>query len=264
MRILFLGDIFGRPGRRAVVSRLMRIKAEYKADFCIANGENAAGGKGLTFDSAKEIYASGVDVITLGNHTWDNKDIFSFIDGNSRLVRAYNYPPGLPGQGYTALPAPNGKKVIVAQILCRLFMSSVDCPFRRVDDMLREIDGNYPIILDLHGEATSEKVAMGWYLDGRVTAVVGTHTHIPTADERILPNGTAYISDVGMSGPYDSVIGMEIGPATKKFLSPARQPHKVAKNNVKICAVLIDVDDTSNKALSIKRISVDAPEVSNE
>jgi len=257
MRVLFIGDVFGRPGRKALESQLGYLKSFYGADFCIANAENAAAGKGITYDVAQELYAAGVDIITLGNHAWDNKDVFSFIDDDRRIVRAYNYPPGVPGRGFTTFETPLGTKITIAQIFARLFMLNVDCPFRGADNLLRETGDDHILILDLHGEATSEKVALGWYLDGRVTAVIGTHTHIPTADERILPKGTAYITDVGMTGPYDSVIGMEIETATERFLTTLKKPFKVATENVKISGVLITVDDLTKKAVSIERLLVD-------
>ncbi len=253
MKILFIGDIFGRPGRDALDSQLRYIKSHHHVDFCIANGENAAGGKGITYDVSKQIFNAGVNVITLGNHAWDNKDIFSFIQDEPNLIRAYNYPPGLPGNGYVTIQTPRGIKITIAQLLGRLFMKHVDCPFRKADELLQQAGDSNVIIIDMHAEATSEKVTMGWYLDGRVSAVIGTHTHIPTADERILPNGTAYISDTGMTGPYDSVIGMDIEVATQQLITTIKKPFKIAKNNVKISTVLLDVDESTGKSRSIER-----------
>ncbi len=258
MRILFVGDIFGRPGRNALESNLQRIKEQYQVDFCIANIENAAGGKGVTYDVAQQILNSGVDVMTLGNHAWDNKDIFSFIQDEKRMIRPYNYVPTLPGYGYVTLTLDGGVKITVSQVLGRLFMNNVDCPFRKADELLENMTDSNVIVIDMHAEATSEKMAFGWYLDGRVSAVIGTHTHIPTSDERVLPKGTAYQTDVGMTGPYDSVIGMDIETATYQLITTVKKPFKIAKHNVKICCALIEVDEITGKAKSIERLSVSA------
>ncbi|RJP26304.1 MAG: TIGR00282 family metallophosphoesterase [Candidatus Omnitrophota bacterium] len=256
MRILFIGDIFGRPGRNAIDSHLRQIKSQYNVDFCIANSENAAAGKGITHDVARQLLNAGADVLTLGNHAWDNKDVFSFIHDERRLVRAYNYAPGLPGYGYATIETPGGITITVSQLLGRLFMKNVDCPFRKADELVDAVKDSDIIIIDIHAEATSEKVSMGWYLDGRVSAVIGTHTHIPTADERILPKGTAYITDVGMTGPYDSVIGMDIDVATQQLITTLKKPFKIAQHNVKIAGVLFDVNETTGKAKSIERILI--------
>jgi 2',3'-cyclic-nucleotide 2'-phosphodiesterase len=256
MRILFIGDVFGRPGRNALEAHLEEIKTKYKIDFCIANGENSAGGKGLNQKIAKSLFDFGIDCITMGNHTWDNKDILSFIDEDPRVVRACNYPPNVPGKGFVVLETSTHVNVVVTQILCRVFMSNIDCPFRGADAMLEAVGEESIIICDLHGEATSEKVALGWYLDGKVSAVLGTHTHIPTADERILPQGTAYITDVGMTGSYDSVIGMDIESVTKQFISSIRSPFKIAKDNVKIAAIFLVIDESTGKAESIERLFI--------
>lgn len=258
MRILFIGDVFGKPGRLAVYTHLPRLIARHDVDFCVANCENAKGGRGLTGDVAERMYESGVNVITLGNHAWDNKKIFSFIDQDARLVRAYNYPHGVPGRGLVVTELRNGLKIAVGQLLCRLFMKPVECPFRCADAMLDEARDCQLAVIDVHGEATSEKQALGWYLDGRATAVIGTHTHVPTADERVLPGGTAYITDAGMSGPADSVIGMDIDFAIANFLSPLPNPFTIARNNVKIAGVLVDADEATGKARSIERLLVDA------
>ncbi|MDX9753684.1 MAG: TIGR00282 family metallophosphoesterase [bacterium] len=255
-RILFVGDVFGRPGRHALERCLKSIKNQYRIDFCIANGENAAGGRGLNQKVAKTLYEYGVDCITLGNHAWDNKNIFTFIDSDPRIVRAYNYPPNLPGRRFTTLEVRSGLHIVVAQLLGRVFMSHVDCPFRGAEEMLREIGPGKIIFCDVHGEATSEKVALGWFLDGKVTAVCGTHTHIPTADERILPMGTAYITDTGMTGAYDSIIGMNIESVTRQFVTSMKSPFKIALDNIKVSAVVITVDETTRKAVSIERILI--------
>lgn len=256
MRILFIGDVFARWGRRLLHERLTAVKEEYRVDFCIANGENAAGGKGISQSVAKELYAAGIDAITLGNHVWDNNDVLSFIDTDPCIVRAYNFPPQVPGNGWISVEANSGQRVIVSQLCCRLFMTPVDCPFRSADALLEEIGNERIVIVDIHGEATSEKVALGWYLNGRVSAVIGTHTHVPTADERILPGGTAYITDAGMTGAYDSIIGMDIETATQRFITGMKTPFRVAKKNVKMSALLIDVDEKTGKARSIERLLV--------
>lgn len=260
INLLFVGDVFGRPGREALDRHLHGLKEKHRVDVCIANGENSAGGKGLTYDVAQQLYHSGVDVITLGNHAWDNRSVFSFIENDSRVVRPANFPPGTPGRGFTTLKV-NGVTVVVAQLLCRLFMNAVDCPFRKADEILERLNGNPDhseriVFLDLHGESTSEKMAMGWHLDGRVSAVIGTHTHIPTADERILPGGTAYLTDAGMSGAQDSVIGMDVQTAVLNFTTGIRQPFRIARENVKINAVLISVNRRNGKAVSIRRIQL--------
>lgn len=257
MRVLFVGDVFGRPGRSALEKHLQTIKKKYLVDFCIVNGENAAHGKGITQECAKQLYHSGADVITLGNHAWDNKDVFNIIDRDERLVRAYNFPPSVPGRGYVTVVTPAGYKLTVAQLCMRLFMMPVNCPFYGADALLKEIGQGHPIIIDMHGEATSEKVALGWYLDGRVSAVIGTHTHVPTADERILPKGTAYISDVGMTGAYDSVIGMDVDMSVSRFLTSMRVPYRIATDNVKISAALISIDEDTGLSQSIQRIFFD-------
>jgi metallophosphoesterase (TIGR00282 family) len=261
MKVLFIGDIFGRPGRSLVKTHLPEIINQHHIDFCIANGENSAGGKGITRKVAHELYECGVDVITLGNHTWDNKDVLSFIDEDEKIIRPLNFNPILPGHGYTTIPFGNNDNVIVIQLCCRVFMMQVDCPFRAIDDLLDSIKRKSTIIVDLHGEATSEKMAMGWYLDGRVSAVIGTHTHVPTADERILPKGTAYITDIGMTGPYDSVIGMDIEPITNQFITAIRASFRVAKENAKFSAVIFTIDDKSKQATSIKRLFLSKDEL---
>lgn len=254
VKILFVGDVFGRPGREMLERQLPPLKQSLNVDLCIVNGENAAGGRGITYEVAKQLYGAGADIITLGNHAWDNKSVFSFIDEDACMVRPMNYPSGVPGRGFTSLQTKQGHTIVVAQVLCRLFMQMVDCPFQALDAFLANHSENDIIIIDTHGEATSEKVSMGWHLDGRVSAVLGTHTHVPTADERILPKGTAYITDVGMSGPYDSVIGMDIDTALTGFLTTLRKPFKIASENVKLCAVYLEIDEQSGAALSIERV----------
>lgn len=255
LNILFIGDVFGRPGREAVSRRLPSLKRELDVHFCIINGENSAGGKGITLDVARQLYESGADVITLGNHAWDNRSVFSFIDSDERIVRPANFPPGTPGRGWVRVTASDGTPVVVAQCLCRLFMNPIDSPFAAADEILNRFNRDDIVIFDLHGESTSEKVAFGWHVDGRATAVFGTHTHIQTADERVLPEGCAYITDAGMSGSYDSIIGMDIDAALGSFLTGIRQPFRIARDNVKIMGVLVGVDKSSGRAVTIRRIS---------
>ncbi|MBZ0256585.1 TIGR00282 family metallophosphoesterase [bacterium] len=257
LNILFIGDVFGRPGREALASRLPQLLSDYDAHLCIANGENSAGGKGLTYDVAQQLYDSGVDAITLGNHTWDNRSIFSFIEHDKRIVRPANYPPGTPGRGSTIVKASDGTPVVIAQLLCRLFMNPVDCPFHKAEVIYEQYPDNKIFFLDLHGESTSEKIAMAWKMDGRFSAVIGTHTHVQTADERIMPDGTAFLTDAGMSGAHDSVIGMDIDTAVANFVKGIRQPFKIAKDNVKIRGVFIRIDKETGKALQMERIQID-------
>ncbi len=254
MKILFIGDVFARPGRAVLKDNLQSIIEEYKIDFCIANGENSAGGKGISKAVAQELYDAGVEAITLGNHAWDNKDVLSFIDTDTCIVRAYNYPLDVPGHGWTSVTAQNGCNIVVAQLCCRLYMTPIDCPFQAVDKMLEEIGNQAIILVDIHGEATSEKMALGWYMNGRVSAVIGTHTHVPTADERIMSGGTAYITDAGMTGAFDSVIGMDIETATRRFVTGMKVPFRISKHNLKVAGVVISVDEKTGNAESIERI----------
>ncbi|MCR4399895.1 MAG: TIGR00282 family metallophosphoesterase [Syntrophomonadaceae bacterium] len=255
MRVLFVGDIVGRPGRRAVASLVPRIVRERQVDFVIANGENAAGGKGITATAVDEIIGAGVDVITMGNHVWDNREVFSFIDDEPRLIRPANYPGDCPGQGSHVYTAGGGVRVGIINLSGRVFMAPLDDPFRMADLLVEDLSHRCDIIIvDFHAEATSEKQAMGWYLDGRVHAVLGTHTHVQTSDERILPQGTAYITDVGMTGPADSVLGMERGQALARFLTQRPQRLEVAKGRSQLDAVLLSFDDRTWKAESIERL----------
>lgn len=254
MRVLMIADIFGEPGRGAVKKLLPEIKKEEEIDLCIANGENAAGGFGLTPKTAEQIYSSGVDIITMGNHVWDRKEILDIIN-DERLVRPANYPPGVPGRGWTLIDLDKTTKVGVVNLSGRVYMANLDCPFRTADKILSELRKQTNIIIvDIHGEITSEKVALGWYLDGRVSAVIGTHTHVPTADERILPEGTAYITDVGITGSLDSVIGVKKEIIIQRFLSQMPVRFEEATSNIVLAGVVIDIDAESGKATSIKRI----------
>ncbi len=251
MKILFIGDIVGNPGRTATTKFLEEHQHEY--DFIVANGENAAGGKGLTFDIVDQLLASGVSAITTGNHVWDNKDIFGFIETTPQLIRPANYPTEVAGRGVTIVDSADGQtKLGVINLAGQIFMNPYTNPFHALDTILPEIKAETPyILLDFHAEATSEKIAMGWHTDGRVGAVIGTHTHVPTADARILPQGTAYITDVGMTGPYDSVIGTRIDLVLERFLTMMPTRFAVAKDNIKLCGAEIELDENTGLARSI-------------
>ncbi|MCC6932014.1 MAG: TIGR00282 family metallophosphoesterase [Deltaproteobacteria bacterium] len=262
MKILFLGDVVGRPGRQAVRRYLAEVLSEQNFDLVIANGENASGGLGLEPTSATELYASGVNVITSGNHIWNKKDIIDFLEQNKpRLIRPYNYPVGAPGAGVLKYKLPSRLNVCVINLIGRVFLETIaDCPFRAIDKLLNEELANESLIfVDFHAEATSEKMAMGWYLDGRVSALVGTHTHVQTADERIFPKGTAYITDVGMCGPRNSVIGAEAGVVVERFLSGRPLRYEVARGEMQINGIIMSLDEESGKALSIERINSNLP-----
>jgi len=243
-----IGDVVGRPGRRAVGELLPPLKEELGLDLVIANGENAAAGRGLTWSTAEELFAAGVDVITSGNHIWHQKEIIPYLSEGAPILRPLNYPPGVPGRG---LLIKNG--VAVINLIGRTFLGEFDSPFRAIDEALAGLQEKV-IIVDMHGEATSEKLAIGWYLDGRVSAVLGTHTHVPTADARILPKGTAYITDVGMVGPLNSVIGIEVEAVLRFFLTQMPMRFEPAKGPVAFNAVLVEVDEVSGRASRICRI----------
>lgn len=257
MRILFVGDVYGRPGRRALKSHLAAFKESESIDFCIVNGENAASGKGITPSTAGDIFAAGADCITLGNHAWDRKEILSIAEQERRIVRPANWPPGAPGYGYAEFATRSGNRVNVCQLQGRVFLPPFDCPFRGFDALLAEHQPKGPLIVDFHAEATSEKIAFGWYADGRATAVIGTHTHVPTADERVLPKGTAYITDAGMSGSHDSVIGAEKDAIVKRFLTLLPSRNDVAENDVRIRGVIVDADPSTGRAAGIQRFVIE-------
>lgn len=255
MNLLFIGDIVGSPGRDAVGKLLPELKKEYSLDFSIANAENAAGGSGITLKVAQELFAAGLDVLTSGDHIWKKKEIFEFINQEERILRPLNFPLGVAGRGFGLFKAKNGIGVGVININGRVFMEALECPFRTARAAQEELSKEAKIIIvDMHAEATSEKVALGWYLDGKVSAVLGTHTHIQTADEKILPNGTAYITDVGMTGPYDSVIGRRVEDVLERFLTSVPVRFEVADGNVQLHAVVLDIDEKTGKASSILRI----------
>jgi len=250
LKILTIGDIIGKPGRSAVRNLLPGLRRKYGIDLVIGNGENAAGGIGLTPGTAQELFDAGIDVITSGNHIWSHKELLPFLDGNSAILRPLNYPPASPGHGYLSK-----HNVLVVNLIGRTFMNSFDCPFRAMDSLLAGFE-NKPgvIIVDFHAEATSEKSAMGWYLDGRVSAVLGTHTHIGTIDARILPGGTAYVTDIGMVGPLDSVIGDDVSSVLNRFLTQIPRRLSVGKGTVEFNAILVEVNKDTGKATSIERI----------
>jgi len=256
MRVLFIGDIVGSPGRRALRESLGAVVAEEDVEFVIANGENAAGGFGIIESIADQVFSSGVHVITSGNHVWDKKEIYNFIDREPRLLRPANYPEGAPGQGFGVFETPYGGRIAVLNLAGRVFMANVDCPFRYARNWIeRELKKVKVCLVDFHAEATSEKIAFARMLDGQVSAVVGTHTHVQTADEQVFPGGTAYITDVGMTGPKDSVIGTEPSIVIERFLTQVPKRLEVAKGPWKFEAVLIDIDDTSGRARSITRVN---------
>lgn len=254
MRILFIGDVVGRTGRACVQRWLPEIRAAESIDLVLANGENAAGGLGATPAVLTELRDAGVDVVTLGNHTWRKKELAPALDTLAGVVRPANYPSGVPGVGATIAELSDGRRAGVVNLQGRVFMEGVDCPFATGLRVVRQLRETAPVVVvDFHAEATAEKVAMGRHLDGECTAVIGTHTHVQTADECVFPKGTAYITDVGMTGPRDSVIGVETDRALQKFLTGMPAEFKVAKGNPVLCAVIVEADDLSGRALSIKR-----------
>jgi 2',3'-cyclic-nucleotide 2'-phosphodiesterase len=258
MRILFVGDTVGKPGLRLLADQLDRLIDRHRIDYCIANMENAADGLGITPEIASEFLALGLHCITTGNHVWDKRQIKDYIASEPRLLRPVNYPSDLPGSGVHVGETPAGIRVGVLNVMGRVFMPPVDDPFRAARAAVEDLRKLTPVIVvDMHAEATSEKMAMGWYLDGIVSAVVGTHTHIQTCDERVLPGGTAYITDVGMTGPYDSVIGMDKDAALTRFLEHMPVRLTSARGDPRLCAAVIDIDESSGRARSIARVCLD-------
>lgn len=254
INVLFIGDIVGSIGRDALRQMLPYYREKYKADFIIVNGENAAGGRGITHKIASEMFSWGIDGITLGNHTWANKDVFDFIDDESRVIRPANFPDGTPGQGFTTLHA-NGKSLTIINLQGRSFMTPIDCPFAKAQQIIEQLNpSNRCILVDFHAEATSEKVAMGWYLDGHVSAVVGTHTHVQTHDETILPQGTAYVTDVGMVGSSEGVLGVERETVINRFKTQLPARFTQAAGKWFFHGVTITLDESSGQAKKIKLI----------
>ncbi len=262
MKILFIGDIIGRPGRETVRKGLPRLVEHYGADLVIANAENSAAGFGVTKDIGDTLLEYGIDVMTSGNHIWDKKEVLDYIPTQPRLIRPANYPAGVPGRGSYVAQTRDGRAVGVINIMGRVFMLNLDDPFAVV---LKEIEAvrarTKVIVVDFHAEATSEKVAMGWHLDGKVTLVVGTHTHVQTADERILPNGTAYLTDAGMTGPHDSIIGMERQPSLARFLNGMPSRFEPATGNPRLNGVVVEADDQTGRATAVTRISYSEAEL---
>lgn len=257
MNLLFIGDIVGEPGRRAVTGLLPKLRASLNIDVVVANGENSAGGSGITPQTAADIYRAGVDIITCGDHLWDQKEVIQLLDGETRFVRPINYPPGTPGQGSTVFTREGHPPVGVINVQGRTFMQPpLENPFLAMQREVSRLRQITPIIfVDIHAEATSEKIAMGRLLDGRVSAVVGTHTHVQTADEQIFPDGTAYLTDAGFTGPHESVLGREIDPVIKRFMTSTPQRFGVATGRVFLQGALIEIDENSGRAKSIRRIS---------
>ncbi|MBS0149427.1 MAG: TIGR00282 family metallophosphoesterase [Nitrospira sp.] len=255
MKVLCIGDVMGEPGRRTLARMVPRLVAQRQIDAVIANGENVAGGFGITRELAEELFETGVSVITTGNHAWDKKEAVEYFSREPRLLRPGNYPPGVPGNGSVVFEAASGERLAVLQLMGRVYMPTLDCPFqtakREVSRLKRETSA---IIVDMHAETTSEKMAMGHFLDGEVTAVVGTHTHVQTADEQILPKGTAYITDIGMTGPFHSVIGVKKELAIEKFLTGMPKRFEVASGPSVFCAVLLELDVRLGKAVAFERI----------
>jgi metallophosphoesterase (TIGR00282 family) len=256
LNIFFIGDIVGSPGRKIVHDRLADILAQRQVDLCIANGENSASGFGITPRIAEELFASGIEVLSGGNHVWDRKEILEYFPHEPRLLRPANFPEGSPGSGLYVGRTKNGTGYAVLNLQGRTYMTPIEDPFRTATRELARIPRDIQVIfVDMHAEATSEKQAMGWYLDGKVSAVVGTHTHVPTADEHLLPGGTAYITDVGMTGPHDSVIGMDKKGVLQRFLDAMPARFVVAEGDIQMNAVLVDVDESTGRARSIERLN---------
>jgi hypothetical protein len=257
VNIFFIGDIVGKCGRRLIFELLPNLINQYQVDLCIANIENVAGGMGITSPVACQLLDSGIHVLTSGNHIWDKKGVEEYIAGEKRLLRPANYPPGTPGYGSTMISLPSGDKVGVINLAGRVFMQSLDCPFRVGLAEVESMRSQTPVIIvDFHAEATSEKIALGWYLDGKVSAIIGTHTHVQTADERILPQGSAYISDAGMTGAFDSVIGIKKELVLKRFIHQLPVRFEPAKKDPRLNGIFLEVDGETGRTVSLERIQV--------
>ena len=257
MKVLFIGDIFGEPGRRVLAKAVPRLVAQRQIDIVIGNGENAAGGFGITPELAEELFDLGLAVITTGNHAWDKKEILDYFPREPRLLRPANYPGGVPGHGSVIVESASGERLGVLQLMGRAYMPTLDCPFQVAKKEMADLKKRTTaVIVDMHAEATSEKMAMGHYLDGEAVAVVGTHTHVQTADDQILPKGTAYVTDIGMTGPLHSVIGVKKELAIEKFLTGMPRRFEVASGPSVFCAVLLELDARLGKALSIERVRI--------
>ena len=255
LRALLIGDIVGQPGRRIIVEKVAALRKKLNVDFCVANAENTSGGSGITTENARELLGAGLDVLTMGDHVWRRKEIATFMETDSRVLRPYNYSPLASGTGVGIYVLPSGVKIAVLSLIGRVFMKPADCPFRAADEALKQVTPHTRnIIVDFHAEATAEKIAFGWHVAGRVTAVFGTHTHVQTADERVLPKGTAYITDVGMTGPYDSVLGRRTDRVLKATLTQMPFPFDVAKGDVRLSGALVAFDPDTGRAESIERV----------
>lgn len=260
MKILFIGDIVGEPGRRAVKQLLPQLRQRHSLDLVVANGENSAGGSGITVNTANEIFSAGVDVITSGDHLWDQKEVTVLLENEKRFLRPLNYPPGTPGQGSTIVSLPGRPPVAVLNLQGRAFMPDLDNPFACAEAEVQRLRQTARIIfVDMHAETTSEKISLGRMLDGRVSAVVGTHTHVQTADEQVFPGGTAFLCDAGFTGPHESVLGREIEPVIKRFLTNQPQRFEVAKDRILLQGALIEIKDATGRATGIQRVSEPLP-----
>ncbi|HKQ29833.1 MAG TPA: TIGR00282 family metallophosphoesterase [Burkholderiales bacterium] len=264
MKLLFIGDVMGEPGLRAVRAHVSRLREHTPLDLVVANAENVAGGNGVTPDTAKALFDAGVDVLTNGNHAWDKREALEYIRSEPRLLRPYNYPDGTPGEGWFVATAASDQKVGILNLLGTTFMEpKLSCAFRTADQALaRKPEDVKLVFVDMHAETTSEKMALAWYLDGRVSAVVGTHTHIPTADERILPKGTGYLTDVGMTGCYDSVIGLKVEQSLERFVKKLPARFEVAQGEGELCAALLDLDEATGRCRRVERVRLKESEIS--
>ncbi|OGX68439.1 MAG: metallophosphoesterase [Paenibacillus sp. RIFOXYA1_FULL_44_5] len=261
IKVLFIGDIVGSTGRKALKENISSLKKKWSPDFIVANGENAAAGRGITREIAMQFFDAGIHGLTMGNHTWDHKDIFNFIENEGRIIRPANFPPGTPGKGFTTLKN-NGKELVIINLQGRTFLPPLECPFTTADEIIKQLNKkNKHILVDFHAEATSEKISFGWYLDGKVSAIVGTHTHVQTNDERILPKGTAYVTDVGMVGPRDGVLGMEKTAVIQKFVTQLPVRFVVDEGKWQFHAVFLNLDDQTGMATQIKLIRINEDEV---
>jgi hypothetical protein len=256
MRLLFIADIVGQPGRRAVTELVPRLRQQHRLDLVVANGENSAGGSGITVGTAGEIFSGGVDIITSGDHLWDQKEVIQLLEREPRFVRPLNYPPGVPGQGSTLFESEGLPPVGILNLQGRTFMAPLDSPFQAALAEVERLRRNTNLIfVDFHAEATSEKLALARLLDGRISALIGTHTHVQTADEQIFPGGTAFLCDGGFTGPHESIIGREIEPVVRRFLTNAPQKFEVARERVRLQGAIVEIDNTTGRALSIQRVS---------
>ncbi|MFC1808904.1 TIGR00282 family metallophosphoesterase [Candidatus Omnitrophota bacterium] len=253
--VLFIGDIVGNPGRRLCAAVIPLLKKEFNVEFVIANGENAAHGSGLTKRITSELLSAEIDVITSGDHIYKNNDIYEVLDVSNKLIRPFNYPPQSRGKGFTIISDKKGRKIAVINLLGHVFMDVPHNPFTVIDDLINEVSKETNLIfIDFHAEATSEKIAMGWHLDGRITCLCGSHTHVQTSDNRVLPQGTAYMTDLGMTGPFASVIGREIEPVVKRFITSMPMKFNVASEDLRLSGAVIEVEEGTGKAVSIKRV----------